>query len=201
VQNPTDGIGATVAAGPGGPGNGAPMQAPPVKPKKKKGALVALLIIPVVAVIALFVLIVGILVAIKPIKYSMADSKLAEKDYDGAITAFTDLGDYKDSAEKIKEAKYLKAEELAKADNYDEAIALYEEYWGLGIGTAMIEYLSELAAGIGWEQLDLEVVADNERGIALYKKCGFVESGRRHNALRFDDGTFHDEILMYKKLN
>ena len=80
------------------------------------------------------------------------------------------------------------------------AIALYEEFWGLGIGSAMIKYLSELAAGIGWKQLDLEVVADNERAQALYRKCGFVESGRRHNALRFDDGTYHDEILMYKDL-
>lgn len=80
------------------------------------------------------------------------------------------------------------------------AIALYEEFWGLGIGTAMIDYMSELAGQIGWKQLDLEVVAENEQAIALYKKCGFIETGRRHNALKFDDGTFHDEILMYKDL-
>lgn len=80
------------------------------------------------------------------------------------------------------------------------AIALYEEYWGLGIGSAMINYLSELAASVGWHQLDLEVVAENERAQALYRKCGFIESGRRHNALLFDDGTYHDEVLMYKDL-
>ena len=80
------------------------------------------------------------------------------------------------------------------------AIALYREYWGLGIGTAMIGYLTELAKQIGFRQIDLEVVAENEQAQALYRKCGFVESGRRHNALRFDDGTSHDEILMYKEL-
>ncbi|MBR3516674.1 MAG: GNAT family N-acetyltransferase [Lachnospiraceae bacterium] len=80
------------------------------------------------------------------------------------------------------------------------AIALYKEYWGLGIGTAMINYMTELAAQIGWHQVDLEVVAENSQAQALYKKCGFIESGRRHNALRFDDGTYHDEILMYKEL-
>ena len=80
------------------------------------------------------------------------------------------------------------------------AIALYEEYWGLGIGTAMINYMTELAKEIGWHQVDLEVVAENEQAQALYKKCGFIESGRRHNALLFDDGTYHDEILMYKSL-
>ena len=80
------------------------------------------------------------------------------------------------------------------------AIALYEEFWGLGIGTAMINYMTELAAQIGWHQVDLEVVAENEQAQALYRKCGFIETGRRHNALLFDDGIYHDEILMYKNL-
>lgn len=80
------------------------------------------------------------------------------------------------------------------------AIALYKEYWGLGIGQAMIGYMAELAGQIGWHQVDLEVAAENERAIQLYRKCGFIESGRRHNALRFDDGTCHDEILMYMSL-
>ena len=65
------------------------------------------------------------------------------------------------------------------------AIALYREYWNLGIGSAMI---------------DLEVVAENTQAQALYRKCGFTECGRRWHALKFDDGTWHDEILMYKPL-
>ena len=80
------------------------------------------------------------------------------------------------------------------------AIALYREFWGLGIGTAMIGYLTELARQIGFEQIDLEVVADNEQAQALYRKCGFVETGRRFRALKFDDGTYHDELLMVKTL-
>ena len=80
------------------------------------------------------------------------------------------------------------------------AIALYREYWGLGIGTAMIEYLSELAKQIGYEQMDLEVVDGNDRAMSLYRKCGFIESGRRTDALKFDDGSYHDEIIMSKNL-
>ena len=80
------------------------------------------------------------------------------------------------------------------------AIALYREYWNLGIGTAMLEYLTDLAKQIGFSQVDLEVVAENTQARALYAKCGFIESGRRKQALKFDDGTFHDEILMYKPL-
>jgi RimJ/RimL family protein N-acetyltransferase len=80
------------------------------------------------------------------------------------------------------------------------AIALYKEYWGLGIGTAMLEYMIELAEKAGWHQIDLEVVAENTSAKALYEKCGFIETGRRHGAFLFDDGTYHDEILMYKQL-
>ena len=80
------------------------------------------------------------------------------------------------------------------------AIALYREYWSLGIGRAMIEYLIELAKEIGFSQMDLDVVAENTQAQALYRKCGFIETGRRHNALKFDDGSMHDEILMYRDL-
>ncbi|MBQ6421586.1 MAG: GNAT family N-acetyltransferase [Clostridia bacterium] len=82
----------------------------------------------------------------------------------------------------------------------DMAIALYKEFHRLGIGTALVGYLTELARQIGYEQMDLEVYADNAPGQALYKKCGFIETGRRHNAVKLDDGTFRDYILMYKPL-
>lgn len=80
------------------------------------------------------------------------------------------------------------------------AIALKKEYWNLGIGKAMIEYLTELAGKIGYEQIDLEVVEGNNNAKHLYGKCGFVETGKRARALKFDDGTYHDEIVMSKIL-
>lgn len=80
------------------------------------------------------------------------------------------------------------------------AIALKKEYWGMGIGTAMIRYLTELAKQIGYEQMELEVVDGNDRAKALYEKCGFVETGRHINAMKYDDGTYRDEIIMYKSL-
>lgn len=80
------------------------------------------------------------------------------------------------------------------------AIALKKDYWGLGIGTAMINYMNELAALAGYEQVELGVIEGNNRGKALYEKCGFVENGRMIDAFKYDDGTYSDEILMYKKL-
>lgn len=80
------------------------------------------------------------------------------------------------------------------------AIALKKEFWNLGIGRAMLEYLSELALKIGYEQIELEVIDGNTSAKTLYEKCGFVESGRHVRAIKYDDGTYRDEYIMCKQL-
>jgi len=80
------------------------------------------------------------------------------------------------------------------------AIALKKEFWNLGIGTAMIEYLAELAKQIGYEQMELEVVEGNDSAKGLYEKCGFCETGKHLRALKYDDGTYRDEFIMCKVL-
>ena len=57
-------------------------------------------------------------------------------------------------------------------------ISLLKEYWGLGLGRALTEACIQCAKEAGYAQLELSVVADNERAIALYEKEGFVEYGR-----------------------
>ncbi|MCQ2533896.1 MAG: GNAT family N-acetyltransferase [Clostridia bacterium] len=81
------------------------------------------------------------------------------------------------------------------------AIAIKEEFCGLGIGTHMIEYLIELAKKIGFEIMELEYVDGNNKAKALYTKMGFVETGKRIKSMKYDDGTYKDEILMSKILN
>ena len=51
-----------------------------------------------------------------------------------------------------------------------------------------------------YEQVELEVVESNERGIRLYKKMGFEVYGKRPCAMRYKDGSYISEILMYKSL-
>ncbi len=80
------------------------------------------------------------------------------------------------------------------------AIALKKEFWNLGIGTAMMQYLEELARQIGYEQIELEVVEGNDTAKRLYEKCGFVETGKHVRALKYDDGTYRDEFIMSKVL-
>ncbi|MDO5154475.1 MAG: GNAT family N-acetyltransferase [Eubacteriales bacterium] len=80
------------------------------------------------------------------------------------------------------------------------AIALKKEFWGLGIGNALLNYLSELAERIGYEQIELEVVDGNDTAKRLYEKCGFVETGRRVRAMKYKDGSYRDEFIMTKVL-
>ena len=80
------------------------------------------------------------------------------------------------------------------------AIALYKEYWGRGIGTAMFRELIGLGEAYGLEQLELEFVEGNERGRALYEKMGFEIVGAIPDAYRLKDGSLRREYIMVRKL-
>ena len=80
------------------------------------------------------------------------------------------------------------------------AIALFQAYTGLGIGRAMMEALLAIAREHGIEQVELEVVADNARAIALYKKLGFEMYGTMPRNMKYRDGTYADVYWMMKRL-
>lgn len=69
-------------------------------------------------------------------------------------------------------------------------------YWDRGYGTDTIT----TALHFAFEELNLHRVmltvdADNGRGIACYRKCGFIEEGRmRHD--RYRAGQYRDTIVM-----
>lgn len=57
-----------------------------------------------------------------------------------------------------------------------------------------------IAKACDYEQVELEVVESNECGIQLYQKMGFQKYGKRPSAMRYKDGSYISEILMYKSL-
>ena len=63
-------------------------------------------------------------------------------------------------------------------------ISVLKEFWGLGIGRAMMDACIQCARDAGYVQLELSVVADNARAIAMYQRAGFVECGRNPRGFR-----------------
>ena len=75
-------------------------------------------------------------------------------------------------------------------------VMVLKSCWGKGVATAMITALLERIQDTPFEQLELEVVAENERAIRLYERFGFVEFARHPRKLKYRDGTYADMILM-----
>ena len=77
---------------------------------------------------------------------------------------------------------------------------LLKEYWGLGIGGKMMESCLAWCREHKTEQVELEVVAGNQRALGMYKSFGFAVTGTRPRALKYLDGTYADEYCMIKYL-
>lgn len=80
-------------------------------------------------------------------------------------------------------------------------IAVRREFWGLGIGTALMnEMLSAARAHAGTEIVELNYIEGNDRGNALYRKTGFSEVSRVPDAIRLKDGSSRALITMQLRL-
>lgn len=79
-------------------------------------------------------------------------------------------------------------------------MGMHKEWQACGLGSAI------LSAAIDWgrnnpelEILFLQVYAENQAGLALYRKMGFVEHGRIPDFFK-QNGRYHDEISMHLRL-
>ena len=80
-------------------------------------------------------------------------------------------------------------------------ISIDRDYWGLGIGRALTETCIACAREAGYAQLELDVVAENLRAIALYRSLGFVEYGRNPRGFRSRLSGWQELVLMRLELN
>jgi|SRR5690349_155251 putative acetyltransferase len=75
-------------------------------------------------------------------------------------------------------------------------MAVHDEFQGRGVGTALLAAAIELAdKWLGLRRLEIHVYADNEAGIRLYEKFGFVVEGTARD-FAFRDGMFVDALAM-----
>ncbi|PEX92751.1 GNAT family N-acetyltransferase [Bacillus cereus] len=76
-------------------------------------------------------------------------------------------------------------------------MGIREAYCNQGIGTKLIEFLISWAKEQkGLEKICLGVVSANDRAIKVYKRMGFVEEGRQRKQIKYEDGSYGDDVLM-----
>ena len=83
----------------------------------------------------------------------------------------------------------------------DLNIYIHQDYQGAGLGTALMVMLLNAANEHSLHRINLEVVADNETAVHLFRKFGFNVEGRRVEAYKSQDGGLYDILLMGKTLN
>ena len=82
----------------------------------------------------------------------------------------------------------------------DFGISIDRQYWNLGIGKALLSACIECARQAGYEQLELNVVADNQTAITMYEKAGFVEYGRNPRGFKSRKAKYQEVVYMRLEL-
>lgn len=79
-------------------------------------------------------------------------------------------------------------------------MSIAKEYWGLGIGQALMTACIECARTAGYTQLELSIVTENVRALSMYEKAGFAEYGRNPKGFYSRITGFQEVISMRLEL-
>ena len=74
-------------------------------------------------------------------------------------------------------------------------MSILKEYRGIGIGSAMMDYMISWAKEKGYKKISLSVFSTNQPAINLYRKFGFEIEGVKKMEFKIN-GEYVDEILM-----
>lgn len=73
----------------------------------------------------------------------------------------------------------------------DMGIAILKDYWGLGAGSLLMEYLMKWVKQNGEiSKIELQVRQDNIRAVELYTKWGFIIEGKITRGMKVEDEYF-----------
>ena len=79
-------------------------------------------------------------------------------------------------------------------------ISILKEHWGIGIGRVLMDACIDCARRAGYTQLELSVVAGNERAVSLYRRVGFEEYGRNPRGYRSAAAGYQELVHMRLEL-
>ena len=80
-------------------------------------------------------------------------------------------------------------------------ISIEQAFWGIGIGGTLTSACIECAKAAGYSQIELEVVADNKRALAMYQRAGYVEYGRNPRGFCSRNSGWQETVLMRRELD
>ena len=83
-------------------------------------------------------------------------------------------------------------------EGYITNVAVYPQYRGIGVATALINKVFDFAKEKGLSFVSLEVRASNTAAVSLYEKTGFKEEGRREDFYRLPR---EDALIMTKRFS
>jgi RimJ/RimL family protein N-acetyltransferase len=80
-------------------------------------------------------------------------------------------------------------------------MSVLKEFRNQGLGSILIDRVTDWALSKSVERLELCLFSHNAPAIALYRKKGFVEEGRRIAQIQLTNGKRVDMILMAKQIS
>lgn len=101
----------------------------------------------------------------------------------------------------VGHAQIFKNPHARRRGTGDLVMYLLQSFHNVGLGTAMLARLIELAKEERLHRVGLHVVADNKIAVHLYQKFGFKIGGTMKDAYFGEDGRYHDELVMGLLLN
>ena len=150
--------------------------------RKAKAAEKKIAIVAGIAAVLIVLVLVIVNVIIPAANYSKAEKHLAAGDYDGAIATYEKLGDYKDAAERLADARlqiaYADAEALLANEDYDGAVEAFEALNGYKDAAERAQDCPYIEA----EQLQAQGNTA-EAAIAFGKLAGYKDARERSFAL------------------
>lgn len=82
----------------------------------------------------------------------------------------------------------------------DFGVSVKKAYWGMGLGTIMLERMIMISKEAGYEKLNLEVIEGNENAIRIYEKYGFKQYGKEEKGFRYRNATYASIYYMHLEL-
>lgn len=151
------------------------------------------------SVVALgLIIVLGAFVIIPNVKYAIATSYANSGQYEDAIAAFEELGDFKDSPKRAIQCEVdaceIQVRNALESDNYDEACKSAQTLTGLDGGWDRLEPIAEAAAESFMQQQDYEKAST---WFAFARDTESRMDARYQYVMRHFD---HDDLTTYNYL-